>query len=113
VHEVSVARALVRLAEARALAEGATAVVRVHARVGELSGVVPELLLSAWAHVREGGRCARAPLELERVPARWECPRCDAAISAGAELACAACGEPARLAGGDELLLARLELEVA
>jgi hydrogenase nickel incorporation protein HypA/HybF len=113
VHEVSVAAALLRRVEERARKEGATAVGRVHVRVGELAGVVPELLLSAWERVREGGLCTGAPLELERVPVRWECPRCGADLPAGAELACAGCGEPARLAGGDELLLSRIELEVA
>ena len=52
-------------------------------------------------------------LTIERTPARWQCPKCAAAIERGAILRCSACGEPARMISGDEILLRRVELEVA
>lgn len=112
-HEYSLVQALVERVGAEAARRGALAVHRLTVRVGELSGVDPELLQVAYDTFREGTLCAKAPLVLERVPARWTCPRCGAAIPRGAALRCAACGVPARLEdGGDALMLSQIEMEV-
>lgn len=112
-HEYSLVQALVERVEAEVARRGAVAVHRLTVRVGELSGVDPELLQVAYDTFREGTLCAKAPLVLERVPARWTCPRCGAAIPRGAVLRCAACGVPARLEdGGDALMLSQIEMEV-
>jgi len=52
-------------------------------------------------------------MTIERVAAQWECPRCGASFARGAVLRCSLCSEPARLASGDEILLRRVEMEVA
>lgn len=112
-HEYSVVRALLDQVEGQARRHGATAVRRVRVSIGELSGVEPELLASAYELARTGGPCAAAELEIVPVAARWECPVCAAALPRGARLACAACAAPARLAAGDEILLQQIEMEVA
>jgi len=53
------------------------------------------------------------PTAEEGAAARWECPRCGASFARGAVLRCSLCSEPARLASGDEILLRRVEMEVA
>ncbi len=111
-HEYSVGQALMERIEAAAAARGATAVHRVRLKIGELSGVEPDLLATAFEILRERTICERARLDIERVPAQWVCPACGDAIAAGGVLTCAACLVPARLAGGDEIVLAQLELEV-
>lgn len=111
-HEISVASSLLGLVERHAREHSAARVVRVHVRIGEQSGVEPELLRSAWERVRERGVAADAALELVAVPLRWECRACDCVLAPGAALHCPACGGPAELAGGLELLLERIELEV-
>ncbi len=111
-HEYSVGQALMERIEAEAGARGATAVHVVRLKIGELSGVEPDLLATAFEILRERTICEGARLDIERVPARWVCPACGGAIAAGAVLSCAACQLPARLAGGDEIVLAQLELEV-
>ncbi len=112
-HEYSLVEALVRRVEAEAAKRRAVAVHALSVRVGELSGVDPELLATAYETFREGTICAAAPLTLTRVPARWSCPACRRPVEAGAVLSCAACGAPARLEdGGDALLLDRIEMEV-
>jgi hydrogenase nickel incorporation protein HypA/HybF len=111
VHEYSLVAALTRKVEEEARARHATAVTRLHVRIGALAGVEPGLLASAFTLCREG-LLKDASLEIETAEAAWACPRCDAALPAGAVLRCPACGLPARLVSGDELLLERIEMEV-
>ena len=54
-----------------------------------------------------------AELELVLVEVRWACRDCQRPIAAGALLVCPDCGAPARLIEGDDLVLERLEMEVA
>ena len=112
-HEYSIVSALVHQVEGQARAHRALGVHRVTLRLGELSGVDPELLTSAYELVRAGTVCATADLEVVTVPARWECPQCSRDIARGAALTCPDCSRPARLAAGEELLLERIEMEVA
>jgi hydrogenase nickel incorporation protein HypA/HybF len=111
-HEYSLVVALMERVEEEAAAHNALAVHRVRVRIGELSGVEPDLLESAFAIVRTGTICERAALDIERVAARWECSACRRPLEPGERLQCAACGAPAALAGGDEILLGQVELEV-
>jgi hydrogenase nickel incorporation protein HypA/HybF len=112
-HEYSIVTSLIATAEARAREHGATAIHRLALRIGELSGVEADLLSSAFELARTGTLCADASLEVERVPVTWACRACGTPISPGAVLRCPACGAPARLVSGDEIVLAQMELEVA
>jgi hydrogenase nickel incorporation protein HypA/HybF len=112
-HEYSVVSSLIASAEARAREHGALAIHRLAVRVGELSGVDPELLASAFDLARAGTLCAASALDVERVPVSWACRACGAPIAAGAVLRCDVCGAPARLVSGDEIVLARMDLEIA
>jgi hydrogenase nickel incorporation protein HypA/HybF len=112
-HEYALVEALVRRVEEEARRRSALAVHALRVSVGELSGVDPELLSTAYYTFREGTACAAAELTLRRVPAAWRCPRCGAPVAAGAALRCAPCDAPAELApGGDALLLEAIDLEV-
>jgi hydrogenase nickel incorporation protein HypA/HybF len=111
-HEYSIVQALIERVGDEARARGAGAVHRVSVRVGELSGVDVTLFTTAYATFREQTICAHAALDVEVVPVRWQCPRCAADIVPGQVLRCAHCGTAARLAHGDEIVLARIELEV-
>ena len=111
-HEFSIVQALLGRIEEQARAHGATAVRRVSLRIGELSGVEPDLLASAYEVFRDRTACARAELDVERVPACWVCASCGTPVPRGAALVCPACLAPARLAAGDEIVLERIELEV-
>jgi hydrogenase nickel incorporation protein HypA/HybF len=111
-HEYSVVQALIGRVEKEAAARGATSVHRLRVSLGELSGVEPELLTTAYNTFRERTICASAELDLRRVEARWACARCELAISRGAPLRCTICGDPARLVHGDELVLESIDMEV-
>ena len=112
-HEYSIVQALLERVEQEAVSRGARIVHRLHVRIGELAGVETDLLETAYATFRERTLCENAPLLIVPVAARWACPRCDAAIARSAILRCAVCGTPARLCEGDEIILDRIEMEVA
>lgn len=112
-HEYSLIEALVTRVEAEARQRSALAVHKLSVRVGELSGVDPELFQTAYETFRAGTICANAPLTLTRVAASWSCPRCRAPIAKGAVLRCLACDVPAKLDdGSDALTLDGIEMEV-
>ena len=110
-HEYSLVRAMADRVEQEAHARSATAVCRIAVRIGALSGVEPELFATAFTLCREG-LLAGAELAIRRSEAVWDCPQCGSGIAAGAVLRCTACGKPARMVSGDEILLEQIEMEV-
>jgi hydrogenase nickel incorporation protein HypA/HybF len=111
-HEYSIIQALIARVDAEARARRATAVHRLAVSIGELSGVEVDLLVTAYETFRDRTICARAPLEVRRVDAKWDCPACKRPIGAAGALTCEACGTPAVLVAGDEIMLDRIEMEV-
>ena len=111
-HEYSIVQALLERVAAEARMRRATSVHRLSIRIGELSGVEPDLLSTAYATFRERTICEHAELDVHVVTAQWECPGCGRAIARGDLLKCGVCGMPARLAAGDEIMLDRIEMEV-
>jgi hydrogenase nickel incorporation protein HypA/HybF len=108
-HEYSIVAALIDEVENHA---GGARVRRVQVCLGELSGVDAGLLATAFETFRARTVCDDADLVVRGAPARWACPRCKRTLAAGARLACPDCAVPARLAGGDEIVLERIEMEV-
>lgn len=111
-HEYSIVQSLVNSVETVVRQHAGAAVHHVYVDIGELAGVDPDLLQTAYDTFRAGTICEEAPLTIERVRAKWQCPSCGGAIVRGAILRCPSCNEPAKLASGDEILLRRVELEV-
>jgi hydrogenase nickel incorporation protein HypA/HybF len=112
VHEYSIVQALMEQVEAEAFSHHASRVGRVHVRLGELSGVDPELLKLAFETFRERTICEGAELALRLVPASWVCRSCGQPLPKDAVLRCEECGQPGKLSQGDEIILDRLEMEV-
>ena len=111
-HEYSLVRALLDRVEASAREHRATAVAALRVRIGEVAGVEKELFASAFELARAGTCCAAAELEIVPGAERWECTRCRVEVRRGGVLRCPARGAPVRLAGGDEIVLERIEMEV-
>lgn len=112
-HEYSLMEALIGRVREEAERRGAVCVRCLSVRVGELSGVDPDLFQAAYETFRQGTICEGAALSLRRVPATWSCPACGREIERGAPLRCPVCREPARLEeGGDALTLDSVEMEV-
>jgi hydrogenase nickel incorporation protein HypA/HybF len=109
-HELSIAQAIVQIAEAHA---GRRRVAAVHVRVGHLRQVVPAALAFAFELTAAGTVAEGAELELEHVPAAVRCRNCgEERTLAGFPLACPACGSAAvDIVAGEELVVDSLELE--
>lgn len=112
-HELSVCQALIRQLDAIARDERAARITKVVVHIGPLSGVEAQLLRQAYPIASAGTPAADAELVLESLPIRVVCEQCGAETEATANrLVCGACGDyHTRLIGGDELLLAQVELE--
>jgi hydrogenase nickel incorporation protein HypA/HybF len=111
-HEYSIVQSLYDAVAAQVAVRGATSVHALRVRIGEMSGVDPGLLETAWKTFRVRTICESAPLDVEIVAAEWQCSLCGAPVARGGVLSCAACGAPARLTKGDEILLDRVVMEV-
>jgi hydrogenase nickel incorporation protein HypA/HybF len=113
VHEYSLIQAMVDRVETEARARAAVSVHRLGVRIGELAGVDVDLFKTAFVTFRDRTICERAELDVEIVPVRWTCEECGHDIEPGLALQCPLCRRPARMAAGDEIILDRIEMEVA
>lgn len=111
-HEYSIVQALMARVEQEAAARGALRVSRLQVRIGELAGVDVDLLTTAYETFKERSICSTAEMAVTTVDASWRCRHCKEPIAAGEVLRCRVCDEPAELAGGDEIYLDRIEMEV-
>jgi hydrogenase nickel incorporation protein HypA/HybF len=113
-HELSIALNLLDIAAEEAQRRGAAQVFSIHLKLGPLSGVVKEALLSAYEMAREGSPLAEARLVIEDVPVTVHCLTCqaDQPVVSIQELCCARCGTPsAEVVSGRELELVALEIQ--
>jgi hydrogenase nickel incorporation protein HypA/HybF len=113
-HELSIAVSILDMAAEEAEARGVR-VRAVHLRLGPLSGVVKDALLSAYDLAREGTPLARADLVVEEVPVVAYCPACAAERTPTSFplLICPDCGGPTpEVMRGRELEVFALETEV-
>ena len=111
-HEASIMESVLETAAAEAAKAGAERIVRIRLKVGILSGVVPEALEFAFEGLKDGTLAAGATLEIEAVPAQFQCLECGARPELfEMAFACPACGGALIVdSGGGDLELAQLEL---
>ncbi len=112
-HELSVIASLFETIETLAGENGAKAVTGVWIKAGALSGVVPELLESAFDIFKQGTIAAGANLTIKRPPLTIQCRTCRTE-TAGTDfiLACPACSSSdLHIVEGTDLVLERIELE--
>ncbi len=112
-HELSVCQSLLHQVEAIAREHHNHSVSLIELQVGVLSGVEPALIQQAFAVVSRDSIAEGARLLIQTRPLRVQCECCGTESDADAgNLTCRACGNwQTRLISGDELLLARIEIE--
>jgi hydrogenase nickel incorporation protein HypA/HybF len=111
-HELSIALSLLDLVEEEADRRGVR-VATIHLRLGPLSGVVRDALISAFELAREGTPQEQAELVVEEVPVVVLCPKCAAPKTPESawELCCPTCGTPTpEVLSGRELEVVALEI---
>lgn len=112
-HEYGIVQTLLQRVEEETASRGATTVRRIRLRLGELSGVETDLLREAYRVFRERSVCADADLDIVSAEAAWACTRCGAEVPRAGPRWCEECDAPACLVSGDEIVLERIEMEVA
>jgi len=88
-------------------------VLSIRLQIGPLSGAEAPLIESAYPIAAAGTVAEEAILEIETMPIRVHCNRCDEeSIAKANRLICGNCGDfHTELISGDEMLLASLELD--
>jgi hydrogenase nickel incorporation protein HypA/HybF len=111
-HELSIAMSIIELAEEEAAHRGVQ-VEAVHLRLGALSGVVKDALLSCYEMACEGTPLHGSRLLVEDVPVVIFCATCKAQrpLSSVQLFRCPECGTPsAEIVQGKELEVVALEI---
>jgi hydrogenase nickel incorporation protein HypA/HybF len=112
-HELSIAISIVELAEEEAERRGVQ-VNAVHLKLGALSGVVKDALLSCYEMACQGTALQGSRLLVEDVPVVIFCPRCRAQrpLSSMQLFCCSECGTPcSEIVQGKELEVVALEIQ--
>jgi hydrogenase nickel incorporation protein HypA/HybF len=112
-HELSIALSILDTVSEEAERRGGVAVSAIHVRLGPLSGVVKESLLSAYDLAREESPFADARLVVEELPLVIYCDTCQAEqpVPSMQELCCPRCGtRSGRIIRGNELEITALEV---
>jgi hydrogenase nickel incorporation protein HypA/HybF len=112
-HELSIAMSIVELAEEEIERRGIQ-VDAVHLKLGALSGVVKEALLSSYEMACENTSLAGSHLVIEDVPVVIFCPTCQEQrpVSSLQLFCCLECGTPSsEIIHGKELEVVALEIK--
>jgi hydrogenase nickel incorporation protein HypA/HybF len=112
-HELSIAMSIVELAEEEAEQRSAH-INAVHLKLGPLSGVVKEALLSSYGLACEGTALEGSRLIIEEVPIVVYCPNCRAPRPPKSMqwFACSECSSPvSEILQGRELEVTALEIQ--
>ena len=113
-HELSIAMSIIDIAREESQKHDDAPILAVHLKIGRMSGVVIDALLSAFEMAREETLLAEAKLVIEDVPVKVHCPKCDCEQLANSiqSLCCGECGTISpNITQGCELEVFAMELE--
>ena len=112
-HERSLVKALLRQVEDLAAEHPGSHVVSIRVRIGEFSGVEPELLASAYHDLVSDTPLHGAVLDLEQVPLEAVCEQCGSQFRIERfNFQCDICGSiKLTIRGGEEMLLDSVTME--
>lgn len=112
-HELSLVASVFDILEEKAREHGASRVTKIVLKVGVMSGVVPDLLESAFDSYKKGTLAEEARLEIVRVPVKLRCPDCGGETAReDTDFSCAACGSRrVGIVAGREIVVETIELE--
>ncbi|MFQ6084030.1 MAG: hydrogenase maturation nickel metallochaperone HypA [Candidatus Aminicenantia bacterium] len=113
-HELSIVTNLFDILKEKAEEQKAKKITKVKLKVGMVSGVVPELLESAFEIYKKGTIAEQAELEIEEISVKIKCKKCGIEFSPDdLTFVCPECNSlELEILSGNELLLEKLELEI-
>ncbi len=113
-HELSIVSSLFEIMEEKAQEQKAQKILLVKLQVGRLSGVVPELLITAFDLYKQDTLAAEAVLEIEEVPFQVRCQVCKTEmIKEDFVVVCDKCGSTdIKILQGTEMFLLKMDVEV-
>jgi hydrogenase nickel incorporation protein HypA/HybF len=113
-HELSIVASLFEIMEKKAQEKGSKKIISVKLQVGKLSGVVPELLMTAFDMYKKDTIASDAKLDIEEVPFKIQCNTCKKTLTKDDFVfICPFCGsQDLKTLAGTELLLEKMELEL-
>jgi hydrogenase nickel incorporation protein HypA/HybF len=111
-HEVGIMHSAMEIAERQAREAGAESILKIHMRIGRMSGIVPEALETAFLILKEGTMAQEGSMEIESVAGVCYCADCAAEFEAqGLYADCPRCGTPSMdIRAGTEMELVSLEV---
>ena len=112
-HELSIALSVLDVAEEEADRRGGARIAAIHLKLGPLSGVVKEALLSAYDLARESTSLAACNLLIDEIPILAYCKYCrtERSVESMQMLCCAVCGTPTPdILTGRELEISAMEI---
>jgi len=112
-HEISIAKSIIEIAEAKAREENSRCIQTIKIRLGEFTTVVREALEFAFEVARRETLAENARLEIENMPMVLRCVHCgrvNAPVRAVC-LICPLCGLPLEIVSGEELQVEYIEIE--
>ncbi len=113
-HELALAQSIVEQADSAARDACASAVTRLHVRIGMLSGVLPDALVNCWEIAAFDSLLSQSELTCEMVPVTIACGQCRCIVTPDvlSILRCPDCGTPSNdVRTGRELELAWVEYQ--
>jgi hydrogenase nickel incorporation protein HypA/HybF len=113
-HELSIAISIVELAQEESARRGGVQIKAVHLRLGLLSGVMKEALLSSYEMACDNTHLEGSKLVVEEVPVVVFCRECagERPVHSTQMFCCSECGTPTgEIVRGKELLVVGLEVE--
>jgi hydrogenase nickel incorporation protein HypA/HybF len=112
-HELSIAVSIIDVAIEELERQGGGRVDAVHLKLGPLSGVIKEALLSAYELACEQTALEGSRLLIQEVPVEIYCAQCQAEqrVESIQEMSCCVCGTPsAQVVRGRELEIVAMEI---
>jgi hydrogenase nickel incorporation protein HypA/HybF len=113
-HELSIISSLFEIMEEKAQEQNAHKILMAKLQVGRLSGVVPDLLITAFDIYKQDTLAAEAVLEIVEVPFKVQCQACKTEmIKEDFIVVCDQCGSTdIKTLQGTELFLLKMDVEV-
>jgi hydrogenase nickel incorporation protein HypA/HybF len=112
-HELSIAMSIVEMAQEEAESRGGVQVHAIHLRLGLLTGVVKEALLSSFEMACAATTLEGSQLLIEEIPIEVFCPKCQVPrlVNSVQWFSCPECGTPTPIVlHGKEMEVVALEL---